>query len=250
MNHTTTTTVADRRHRSWAAKCVPIAVCGLFAATMGQSLFSGTALGSLFGPSGDDQSQQRDTILQQRTEMLDELYDAMPQLRATVANAAGYATFKKTDIHLLMVATGNGYGVQVNNATGRKTYMRVASLGGGFGMGVQDLRVVFIFNDANVMNQFVNQGWQFGTDADASAQYDNVGVSASQTNNANVDFTTGTVAAGASADAGAGAGGGDTAGAGAIAGGPMLIYQFTQSGVSLQATVSGTRYWKDSDLND
>ena len=31
--------------------------------------------------------------------------------------------------------------------------------------------------------------------------------------------------------------------------GGMEIYQFTESGVSLQATVQGTKYWKDSNLN-
>jgi hypothetical protein len=29
----------------------------------------------------------------------------------------------------------------------------------------------------------------------------------------------------------------------------MEIYQFTQSGVALQATVAGTKYWQDSRLN-
>ena len=30
----------------------------------------------------------------------------------------------------------------------------------------------------------------------------------------------------------------------------MKIYQFTESGLALQATVSGTKYWKDSKLNN
>ena len=31
--------------------------------------------------------------------------------------------------------------------------------------------------------------------------------------------------------------------------GGMEIYQFTESGIALQATVSGTKYWKDGKLN-
>jgi hypothetical protein len=27
------------------------------------------------------------------------------------------------------------------------------------------------------------------------------------------------------------------------------VYQLTQSGLALQATVKGTRYWQDADLN-
>jgi hypothetical protein len=29
----------------------------------------------------------------------------------------------------------------------------------------------------------------------------------------------------------------------------MEIYQFTENGVALQATIQGTKYWKDKDLN-
>jgi len=29
----------------------------------------------------------------------------------------------------------------------------------------------------------------------------------------------------------------------------MEIYQFTESGIALQATIAGTKYWKDKELN-
>ena len=29
----------------------------------------------------------------------------------------------------------------------------------------------------------------------------------------------------------------------------VTVYQLTQSGLALQATVKGTRYWRDEDLN-
>jgi hypothetical protein len=29
----------------------------------------------------------------------------------------------------------------------------------------------------------------------------------------------------------------------------MEIYQFTEAGIALQATLAGTKYWKDKDLN-
>ena len=31
--------------------------------------------------------------------------------------------------------------------------------------------------------------------------------------------------------------------------GAMEVYQFTENGIALQATVSGTKYWQDSKLN-
>jgi lipid-binding SYLF domain-containing protein len=201
----------------------------------------------LFGPKGDSIPEKRSEVRKQRDQMLGDLYANKPDLKAKVRRAAGYATFNQKDINLFLLASGNGYGVVVNNKTGQETFMRVASLGGGLGLGVKDLRVVFIFNDPKVMEQFVASGWQFGGKADAAAKYKDTGVSAEQNVKANVDFKAGTVAAGSSTDARASAG--DTKQAGLAVGGPMEIYQFTESGLSLQATVAGTKYWKDGKLN-
>ena len=81
-------------------------------------------------------------------------------------------------MNLFLVASGRGYGVLKDNKTGKDTFMCVASLGTGIGMGVKDLRVVFVFNDAKVMQQFVEQGVEFGGKGDASAKYKDTGVSA------------------------------------------------------------------------
>jgi lipid-binding SYLF domain-containing protein len=235
---------ASHRRRLFVASAVTCAA--LFVAASHADLFG---LGIL-GPSGNDVSQKQQTIQNESTEMLQELYASNPELKNTIANAAGYATFKKTDIHLFLVASGNGYGMLVNNQTGQTTYMDVASLGGGIGLGVKDLRVVFVFTDPNVMQQFVTQGWQFGTNADANAQYNNVGVGANQSTQANVDFNDGTVQGTSSTSTSAGTGNDNSGAQNLAAGSGMQIYQFTQSGVALQATVSGTKYWVDSELNN
>jgi hypothetical protein len=152
-------------------------------------------------------------------------------------------------MNLFLLASGRGYGVLKDNKTGQDTYMCVAALGGGVGLGVKDIRVVFVFNDAKVMQQFVEQGWQFGGKGDASAKYKDSGVSAEGGAKANVDFKEGTVAAGATTDSRAAAKTEGAAAAAAATAGGMEIYQFTESGLSLQATVQGTKYWKDSKLN-
>lgn len=219
----------------------------LFAALLVGSSNAGLFGLNILGPSGDDNSEKRNTIQSESSQMLEELYETNPELKQTIANAAGYATFKKTDIHLFLVASGNGYGMLVNNQTGQTTYMDVASLGGGVGLGVKDLRVVFIFTDPAVMQQFVSEGWQFGTNADANAQINNAGIGANQSTQANVNFDAGTVQGTSSTSANAG--NGDSTGQNLAAGSGMQIYQFTQSGVALQATVSGTKYWVDNELN-
>jgi len=202
----------------------------------------------LFGPKGDTDAEKRETVRKQRDEMLEELYRSKPDLKNRIKKAAGYATFKQSDVNLFLLASGNGYGVLVDNKTGKETFMRVASLGGGLGLGVKDIRVVFIFKDAKVMKNFVDEGWQFGGKADAAAKYEDTGVSAEQNVKANVNFTDGTVAAGSSTDARAGTETEDTERMNVAVGGAMEIYQFTKSGVSLQATVAGTKYWKDKSL--
>jgi hypothetical protein len=171
-------------------------------------------------------------------------------LKDRLEKAAGYATFKQSDVNLFLLASGHGYGMFVDNKTGKETIMRVASLGYGVGLGVKDLRVVFVFNDPKVMQSFVEQGWQFGGKADASAKYIDTGVAADATLKGNVDFKDGTVAAGGASDARAGTSKKDAQSAAGATGGAMEIYQFTKSGVSLQATVAGTKYWKDKKLTE
>jgi lipid-binding SYLF domain-containing protein len=207
------------------------------------------AQAQLFGPRGGSVAEKQAEVRTQSQKMLADLYAAKPEMKERLKKAVGYATFNQKDINLFLLASGNGYGLLVDNRSGKETFMRMGSLGGGFGMGIKDLRVIFVFFNTNVMNQFLDQGWQFGGKADTSAKYKNTGVSAEQNVKANVDFKDGTVAAGSSTDARAGTGKSDTAAQNLALGGAMEIYQFTESGLSLQATVSGTKYWKDSKLN-
>jgi lipid-binding SYLF domain-containing protein len=204
----------------------------------------------LFGPSGKTVEEKRQVVRKHRDEMLTEVFKTMPKTREKLEKAVGYATFSSSDMNLFLLASGSGYGMVVDNKTGKETFMRVASLGGGVGLGVKDIRVIFIFNDPEVMKDFIEEGWQFGGKADASAKYDETGASAEQHVKANVDFEDGTVAGGASTDVRAGTKPEDVDRAGATTSGVMEIYQFTDKGISFQATVQGTKYWKDKELNE
>jgi lipid-binding SYLF domain-containing protein len=94
--------------------------------------------------------------------------------------------------------------------------MRMFSLGGGFGMGVKDFRVVFIFHTQAAFDNFLSAGWDFAAQTDAAAK--------------------------------AGEGGDTAEAAGTIVDG-VSLYQFTENGLALQATLQGTKYYKDNDLN-
>lgn len=208
-----------------------------------------SAQAGLFGPKGDTNAEKKANVRKQRDEMLAQLYSTNPDLKKVLKKAAGYATFKQTSVNLLLLATANGYGVVVDNKARKETFMRMGSLGGGIGAGVKDVRVIFVFHDAKLMKRFIEEGWQFGGQADAAAKYQNTGASAEQNVKGNVSFRDGTVTAGSSTDMRAGTEKSDATSTALATRGGMEIYQFTESGVALQATVSGTKYWKDSKLN-
>lgn len=208
-----------------------------------------SAQAGLFGPRGNSNAEKKANVRKQRDEMLAQLYAAKPDMKKVLKKSAGYATFKQVNVNLLLLATANGYGVVVNNKTHQETFMRMGSLGGGVGAGLKDVRVIFVFNDAKVMKQFVDEGWQFGGQADAAAKYQDTGVSAEQNVKGSVNFADGTVSAGSSTSVASGTDKHDATGAQLATRGAMEVYQFTDSGIALQATVSGTKYWKDSKLN-
>ena len=84
------------------------------------------------------------------------------------------------------------------------------------GFGVKDFRAVFYFDNEQAFETFVESGWAFGGSADASAKSGEKGGAAD---------AKGTVAS------------------------AIHVYQITETGVSLQATVNGTKYWKADALN-
>ena len=168
------------------------------------------------GPKGDTVVEKQDYVFNMRDKMLTELYKEKPETKEKIANAAGYGTFSNMNVNLFLASTGNGYGVVHNNDTGADTYMKMAMLGVGVGLGVKDFRAAIIFKNQEALNTFVNKGWEFGGHADAAAKAGDTGGSA----NVAGDITSG-----------------------------MEIYQFTKNGVALQATIAGTKYWKDKELN-
>lgn len=160
-------------------------------------------------------AQRRDGIQSMRQEVLAELYEIKPDTRAQLSNAAGYAVFSNANVNLIFASFGGGFGVVKNNQSGRDLYMRMGEIGIGLGAGVKDFRAVFVFHDESALERFLDIGVSVGGQADAAAKAGDLGVAVS--GEAVVDNIT--------------------------------VYQLTQSGLALQATIKGTRYWQDSDLN-
>jgi lipid-binding SYLF domain-containing protein len=173
----------------------------------------------LFGcvtPKGVTKKEQTDYVLEMKNKTLSRLYKSKPGTEDMVKNAAGYGVFSNIGSYLLYVSAGSGYGIVIDNATGKKTYMKMAQVGVGLGLGVKDFKLVFIFRNKKAMNDFVEKGWEFGGQADAAAKSGEKGKAVGGEMYIESD---------------------------------IIIYQITEAGVALQATVGGTKYWKDKELN-
>jgi lipid-binding SYLF domain-containing protein len=166
-------------------------------------------------PQGDTAAEKRASVQQMAQDTLTEAYRLNPGLQSKVKRAAGYGVFSNRSSKILLMSSGNGYGLVRDNRTGRDTYMRMAEVGGGLGFGIKDFRALFVFRDDQTLRQFVDSGWDFGGDVGAAAKTRTQG---------------GQVSAGASAQG-------------------IEIYQFTDRGLELAATVAGTKYWQDEELN-
>lgn len=168
------------------------------------------------GPKGDTPVEKRDLVQTMKQETLNDLYNFHPDAKKKVANSVGFAVFSNTGINLLLLSTGNGYGVAHDNETGEETYMRMFSADVGIGAGVKAFRGIFIFSTKEAFESFVERGWQAGGQADAAAKAGEKGGAADSA----IDIAEG-----------------------------VELYQLTQTGLALQATIQGTRYWKDEELN-
>lgn len=165
--------------------------------------------------TGQAPGDRRAEILRMRQDVLAALYKSNPPAKAQIEAAPGYAVFSNANVNLVLASFSGGSGVVHDAAAKRDTFMKMGEVGVGLGLGVKDFRAIFVFHNAETMKSFIDRGWEFGANADAAAKIKDTG----------------------------GAVGGE------VAVGGMTVYQITESGVALQATVKGTKYWKDDDLN-
>jgi len=186
------------------------------------SIFAGSlALLSIFilgcvAPKGNTVNDKRNYVLSMKNETLSELYSQRAEAKAKIKKAYGYAVFSNINTNLFLFSSGNGYGVAIDNQNGKKTYMKMNFAGIGPGIGVKDFRAVLIFKNKQRFEEFVNGDWEFGGHADAAAKSNEKGAAA----------------------------GGEM-----YIEGDIEIYQITEAGIALQATVAGTYFREDIELN-
>ena len=161
--------------------------------------------------------EKREEIQEMRTKVLVRLYKEQPETRAMIKKADGYAVFSNIGINIIFFSAGGGSGIVHDNNSGQETYMNMGSAGIGIGLGIKDFRAVFVFHNQKSMDNFIEYGWDFSGQADAAAKSGDKG-------------DEGSIAA-------------------TIVNG-VSVYQLTENGLALQATLQGTKYWKSDKLNN
>ena len=178
-------------------------------------VFVTACFGAGCATNGATPQAKRQAINKSTDDTLAKLLEIKPHVRSQITGAPGYAVFSNANINVIFASFGGGHGIVKNNTTGSKTYMKMGEIGLGLGAGVKDYRLVMVFDSNESMNRFISEGWVFGAQADAAIKASTKGAAA----------------------------GGETV----ING--ITIYQLTESGLALQATIKGTKFWKDRELN-
>jgi lipid-binding SYLF domain-containing protein len=144
-------------------------------------------------------------------ETMERLFEEAPASRALYDRAAGFAVFDTFKVSVLL-SGGGGVGVAVDRQAKRHTYMKSGTGGVGLGLGGHSYQQVLLFETQELLDRFVDSGWQ--VDAGASAAVGSAGKGATAT------FTRG-----------------------------VAVFQLTNKGVIAGADVTGTRYWRSRALN-
>jgi len=163
-----------------------------------------------------DPDQQRQALRNMGEQAMTEFLEKRPDLRGKIDQSAGYAAFESVGVQVAFFGGGGGRGIVVDRTTNREHYMRMAQASVGIGLGIKDLRIIFIFNNVESLNRFVYGGWEFGGEAEAAAKSVDKGGSASSAH---------------------------------VADRGIEVYTLTKAGVSATATLGGSKYWKDGSLN-
>jgi lipid-binding SYLF domain-containing protein len=160
----------------------------------------------------DSASGKRAKIDSMAKKTLDKLLRERPEARSLYDKCYGYAVFGATKVAYIYATGGGGRGEAVVRSSGKKIYMDMATAGAGLGLGAQRTEIVFLFEDKKTFDSFVDKGLEAGIGLSAAAGTEGA--------NARATFRNG-----------------------------VAVFQFTKAGLLLGADLSGTKFWKNEELN-
>jgi lipid-binding SYLF domain-containing protein len=179
-------------------------------------LVLGLASATAFADDKAEIQKKRTEVRKMRDQALASIYKQRPELKARVAAAPGYAVFTDYGITFIFVGGAGGSGIAVDNKTRKETFMNMGQASAGLGLGVKDVRLLLIFKTRKAFEYFVDKGWEFGGGGTAAASVADKGASTA---------------------------------AGADFGEQVEKYGIAKNGLMFETTLTGTKYWKSSDLN-
>ncbi|WP_127112287.1 hypothetical protein [Shimia sediminis] len=137
-----------------------------------------------------------------------------PEAAALFEKSYGYAAFDARQLTLIGAAAGYGRGVAVVRETDARTYMKMGTGGVGisFGIGGFERKLVIMFEDTALYHQFVENGYDATAEASTMVGDDN--------DRGDVQFVEG-----------------------------RRVFYLSKKGWRVATTATGTKYWKDKDLN-
>jgi lipid-binding SYLF domain-containing protein len=160
--------------------------------------------------------KERQEIRKAAQDILARLYKAQPSAKAAVEKAAGHAVFSNFGMKILVAGSGTGKGIAVDSKTKKETFMKMVELQAGLGFGIKKFSLVWVFETPETLATFVNSGWELGGQTSVAAKAGETGAALQ----------------------------------GALPVSPgVWVYQLTESGLALELTAKGTKYYKNDDLN-
>ena len=168
---------------------------------------------TVFAATAAEQRAQIDAL---HDKTLKNLYARYPHAKRVINDCYAYATLSNTGIKLGLFGDAHGRGLAINRQTGERVYLRMNEQSVGIGLGAKEYDLVFLINTRDAWDNFIAGKIRFGASADASATD---GIS-----------------------------GGAVDGAEYAAPG-VWVFQMTTKGVAMEATLKGTKIFKDKKLN-
>ena len=154
--------------------------------------------------------------IKETNQVLAEIYSDHPSAKAAMTKGKGYLVCTGNDSYLLAAATGGG--ICTFHVGGNVDFYRFASLGAGVGIGFKKVAFLYVFQTQSALKRFVEEGWDAGARAEASAKANDEGGQATANTSYDVDG--------------------------------VRIYQSAIWGAAAQATIQGYKFWRTDFTDD
>lgn len=135
--------------------------------TIGGLVLCAAALGACVSPSGDTRDEKRASAMTMHDEVLARAHTYWPDLQGEIDAGTGYAVFDSGVLKILIVGTANGYGVVVDNETGKRTIVDNFTIALGPGIELSNSNAVVVFHTPEALAAALDgeDGWDFGASA-------------------------------------------------------------------------------------